>query len=277
MTRVRILGDHSRVHIGCAAVWSVLQDAIRLQNVEIVDNDNFDVLVVNGEGSMHHGRPAFRNKMAALEDAVSRGRRAFLVNTLWQENPNSYDHVLRALDGIVVREAKSRDDLAKRHDIIAHASIDLSYFARVEPQGSVLDFAGRIVVTDFLSPEYGNFVRATAGILAGLPYLDIKEGSWDRLVRSLRTSSLLVTGRHHAVYAASKAKVPFIAVKGNSHKIEGLFQSAAVVIPVLENMAEAAEAVRTWDGDVREFEKLWRWLDEQVIDDALPFNLVQSA
>lgn len=270
MTRVRVTGNHSAIHSGCAAAWSGLRTAVQLQNVELTDTDNFDVLVVNGEGSMHHGRPTFKSKMRALDEAISRGRRGFLVNSVWQENPSTFDNVLNALDGVVVREVKSQADLAERHGVLARTSIDLSYFAPVEQGGSFQEFNNQIVVSDFLSVELGDFVRVTGGPLSKHAYLSLSDGAWDYIVRSLRTCRLFVTGRHHGVYAACRARVPFIALRGNSHKIEGLMLSAGVNLPVCRSIAELVERANAWNGDLTEFERLWRWLDSQRIEDALP-------
>lgn len=52
--------------------------------------------------------------------------------------------------------------------------------------------------------------------------------SWRRAVASLN----LITGRQHAVYAACKARIPFAASEGNTHKIRGLIKTAGVEIPI---------------------------------------------
>jgi hypothetical protein len=48
------------------------------------------------------------------------------------------------------------------------------------------------------------------------------------LCRQISGSSLIVTGRFHMVCLAMLARTPFIAVGGNTHKIEGLLADAGL-------------------------------------------------
>ena len=58
MSRIRLAGDHSSYHCGSAAVVQTIAAELR-RHGEIVTDDAYDVLVVNGESSMHHGGGAF--------------------------------------------------------------------------------------------------------------------------------------------------------------------------------------------------------------------------
>ena len=55
-------------------------------------------------------------------------------------------------------------------------------------------------------------------------YIDIFNQHWRDFVSQLWYSNLLITGRHHEMYAACKAECPFVVIEGNTHKNQGLFK-----------------------------------------------------
>lgn len=258
--RIRLAGDHSSYHCGSAAVTQVIAAELR-RHGEIVTGADFDVLVVNGEGSMHHGGGAFRDKMSMIEAATAAGRPAFLINSVWQDNPHDFDSALAKCRQVVVREVLSQRAIAK-HGIAADIVPDLSYFAPVA-NGDLIDLKGGIVMTDFLSHEFGSFVRLRSRWAERYPFLDMRAIDWSTLVRSLKTARLLLTGRHHAVYAACKARTPFLALAGNTHKIEGIIASAGADIPVFRKFSELKAAIgeaEDWRG---RYDRLFDWYERQ--------------
>lgn len=260
--RIRLAGDHSALHAGCAAVFGYLLEEARSVGT-VVDDVDFDVLVVNGEGSMHHDSLGHRRKMDMLAAAIGRGKRAFLINSVWQANDGRYDHILRSLDGIVVRESKSRDELLRQHRIAATVHIDVSYWAGIDENGPLLDMKGATVATDFYSRDFAAFVRPTSGWLSKQRYLDMSTMGWSTLVRSLRTASVLVTGRHHAVFAACRAKIPFVALRGNTHKLEGMIETSGIQIPIWENPSDLEAGLRWAKVNRSAYDDLFAWMDSQ--------------
>ena len=227
----------------------------------LTEDDDFDILVMNGEGSMHHDSGPCRIKMRELSDALKRGRKAFLVNSVWQENSVKLNTVLERLDRIVLRETCSRDDLLLRHGMIAEVHPDLALQAQIDPNAEGVDCKGRVVMTDFYSRDFTAFVRITDGLLRRVDYINMKRLTWSAFVKSLSTSSLLITGRHHAVMAACKARVPFVALSGNTHKIEGFLRTAGSQIPVCRSPNELNNA-REWALDNKPlYDELFDWVD----------------
>ena len=276
--KIRLLGDHSDYHSGCNAVINYLRQEV-LEHGVLTDNDDYDILIVNGEGSMHHDSKAYQSKMKALGIAIGRGKRAYLVNTVWQENSPCFDHVLKHLDGVVVRECASQDDLITRHDTQAIVRIDVSYWATIDESAPYLDMRETMVVNDFYSREFHNFVQLTGGPLHRHAFLDMRELSWSSLVKTLRTASLLVTGRHHAVFAACRAKTPFVALRGNTHKIEGLIDMSGLPIPVCRKPSELTEAIRWAKENKAVYEQFFNWIDQQpklYLNDILDIKPVSS-
>jgi hypothetical protein len=77
---------------------------------------------------------------------------------------------------VVVREVLSRDAIAA-HGVAAQVMPDLSYFASVG-KGDVVEFKGGIVMTDFLSREFGCFVRLRSRWAERYPFVDMRAMDW---------------------------------------------------------------------------------------------------
>lgn len=188
--------------------------------------DEVDAVVVNGEGTIHHG--AGTEYLHVLGAASSRGKRTLLVNCVLEEVVG-FDEVLHALDDITVRDLRSQRFLAGRG--IASRLVYDSFLEAGFTGPPVADLQGRVVVTDWhhsRDPDVGQqllqYLRGVPQHTAWfLPFLsrDIAQ-AWQRIPATLAHARAVVTGRHHGVYAAALAGVPFVAMSGNTHKIDGL-------------------------------------------------------
>jgi hypothetical protein len=261
--RFRLVGDHSELHGGCAAVVRVLTATLNRVGRIVAEGEDHDVLVMNGEGSMHHDSTACRQKLRQIETAQEFGKATWLVNSVWQANDPDCDRILRRLDGFWVRGPVSAADLRARHGLDVPWGLDLSYFDPVETVPAPIDFGGETVTTDLWHSPFGGFVRPTAGALAALPYLDFAALSWNEAIASIATAGLLITGRHHAMYAACKARRPFVPIAGNTHKFEDLLRAAGVAVPVCSTWAEVRRAREWLARNPSEFERLFDWMDRQ--------------
>jgi len=261
--KIKLIGDHSAYHCGSAAAFSSLRRSCTSVARLVAPGEDFDWLIVNGEGTMHHGSRGAQKKVQAIHEAVAAGKRVDLVNTVWQDNPPEMVEAIRGCSEITVREILSQRQLASV-GITAGLVPDASYFEPIHPDAHIIDFGGRMVVTDFWSPEFAAFVRVEKRWINSLPYIDMQKLSWSGLVGSLKTASALITGRHHAVYAACRAGIPFFALRGNTHKIEGLVESASAEIPVFSRLADLKEIAISGPGSLSSgFDQLFSWLAQQ--------------
>lgn len=229
---------------------------------------DYDALLVNGEGSMHHGSRAFQKKMQLLREAVENGKPTYLVNTVWQENPANHDDVLKQLSGVSVREVLSQSDLLERHGIRSRVVTDVSASDAISRFCLRKNLHGRPALTDFWIPDQNSFgeLHQERGT-----YLPLADWSWSRIVSSLRTAGHLITGRQHAVFASCVARTPFLASEGNSHKIRGLLATAGAQVPVAEHpndIPELRDAVAKCAGEYR---KLFDFIKAQDYSRAVPF------
>jgi hypothetical protein len=241
----------------------------------VPEGADYDALLVNGEGNMHHGSKRFHHKMRLLGAAVAAGRPAFLVNSVWQDNPPDYDDLLPKLTGLFVREVLSQQELADRHGACSEVVPDASYFDCLPRLTLHRNFRGAPAVTDFyVKPQQAGarphrFERRDDLFPTArpLPFLD---WHWGRIVASLKTSSYLITGRHHAVYAACVARVPFVASEGNTHKIRGLIASARADILVADTPEEIPTVMAANLARPEEYERLFSWVARHDIGRLIP-------
>jgi len=232
---------------------------VRGNSDTVVNLDNIvkdiDAVIINGEGTMHHNRPVPHQYLNILRNAKKMGKKTALVNTVWQSMTldDEMKDVLRDTY-ISVREVMSARELQK-DDIHADIHLDLSYFNDVPEKMS----AHRELVV-------GKFFSQSDYRPQGVPYVDIFKQDWDTIVNVLRSADWFITGRHHELYAACKARCPFAVLDGNTHKNIGLIETAEVVVPVAppklakKNIPDFLARCKEHR---MEYEKLFNWMERQ--------------
>lgn len=262
--RIRLIGDHSAYHCGSAAAFETILASCRKAGRVVLEGEEYDILIVNGEGSMHHDSPTCRKKLSEIKAAGDLGKRVQLINTVWQGNAPSSADVLACCDKVISREVLSQQELL-RSGIQSEVLIDQSYFLPIDENATTKSFNKNMVLTDLFSRDLGTFAKVTTQWTWDVPYIQMHEWTWSSLVISLRSANVLVTGRHHAVYAACRARIPFLALKGNTHKIEGLIASAGVDIPIFDTYNELRKALRSKDWQKYDYDALFDWMDGQQV------------
>jgi len=86
--------------------------------------DRAGVVVVNGEGTLHHSAPAAMELMALAPYCHSRSIPVFLVNSVWQDNSRLMAQQAKSFSGCFVRESRSQAELAA-HGVTAEVVPDL--------------------------------------------------------------------------------------------------------------------------------------------------------
>lgn len=264
MRKIYFAGDHSRLHCGCQAVVAYIKSIFKDKDFEFVKKlDDADLLVVNGEGTMHHTSSGFKKKMNLIQAAQASGKKTYLINTVWEKNSNLYDSVLMGLDGFIVRESASQLDLVKNHGLNADVRLDFSYFCELKEVSKYKNLNGSKCLTDFYSSDFGGWVKYSGGAISKYPYLKMNDFSWSEFVKTLSTSSLLITGRHHAVFAACKARTPFVALESNTHKISGFVRMSNIPIPVCDRPSQLGTATKWAEKNKNAYSDFFDFLEEQ--------------
>lgn len=186
-----------------------------------------DILMINGEGTLHHSGHRARYLMVMIEEAKRTGKRVMLVNALFQQYDCSSDDLLADLVLLTVREPRSAA-FARRFGgaprILLDSAADpvflASGVARALTHGRVIGGAHKD----------GLLERPFAGLQGDR--LRMSDTSFEDIVATLRGAEIYLTAQHHGVYAAALAGCPFVTTPSNSHKIEAFVDWTGLPIPV---------------------------------------------
>lgn len=244
-------------HVGCKAVSDSHNRMFREENIEVTyryyvnelkelwkgniddtrraifDSDlinkikNVDAVVVNGEGTIHHG--AGLHLLGIISAAQELGKKTYLINSLFQVSEYYLDS-LKKLNDFTVREKNSSeylDSLGIKHRIVLDSILEAKF-----SDTPTIDLSGKIVVTDFHFQRQNDVGNALQKLLSEIgkdavyyPIYDKQRNvDWQNCLANWKPAKLVVTGRYHGIYLAALAGLPFIALPSNSWKIEGLLK-----------------------------------------------------
>ncbi|HEX4331500.1 MAG TPA: polysaccharide pyruvyl transferase family protein [Usitatibacter sp.] len=240
--------------------WS--QDAAFLREL-----DACSLVVVNGEGSLHHDRPEAERLLAVGAYARSRGKPAVLVNAGWEANSPQLAARLRDFARVCARDTRSAQRI-REAGIACDVVGDLSLYLAVSPgpaaaPGAPLAFTDSVDRLKALALErcrrtldasllsilfpaqgaggYPRFLREgiaasdlrAPGRLAAL--LRARHALWrassrrtDEFLARLAGFGFVVSGRFHACTLALLTGTPFAALASNTAKIESLVEDAGL-------------------------------------------------
>lgn len=186
-----------------------------------------DIVIVNGEGSIHHSRPRAQ-RLAALGPYcrdVLRLPSILLNATLFANEPALYDD-LRAFTAIAVRDRASAAELQRFGIANAIHAPDLSLRHELrgfrQPPGAT----PRIGFTDSIQKSTTEVLQRI-GTERGYIDCNIRvarrmPGMIDSYAGLIGSLDLLLTGRYHAVCYAIGTMTPFVAIESNTNKISAL-------------------------------------------------------
>ncbi|RLS58589.1 MAG: polysaccharide pyruvyl transferase family protein [Planctomycetota bacterium] len=280
--RAVILGDTAEAHHhGCELVMENLVTGLAEQGIATAFRHSgkhwrsvpqlcqaltqADLLVINGEGSIHHDRPLGYELIEAAEYAHQQGVPAYLINCTWQANSRLLAERAAVFRRIYVRESLSAVELAEA-GIATTITPDLTLATRCPPPSA--ERRGWLV-TDSTIPAITTQLYRLARQLGDAQYAPLISSQWNRgswvrtakrwaqrelgrrlgplgwcpasyaslahadqnarafLTRLSRCQAIL-TGRFHATCFAILTGTPVLAVKSNSSKIEGLLNDAGL-------------------------------------------------
>ena len=129
MPRVVLLNDTdvNGYHFGCARVMGVIRSQLAARGItpagavpvslnwrdrheDLVNSA--DLVLINGEGTLHHGSRKGRWLLEAAEATKARGGKVALINALWQNNPEDWAALIRHVDILACRDSRSAKALA---------------------------------------------------------------------------------------------------------------------------------------------------------------------
>lgn len=267
-------------HHGCTTVVETIAELARDNGIELSAmvpartdwlNDaatrtaleSADLIIVNGEGTIHHDRPAGRLLLQVAEWAKSADKPCALINTTWEANGPGMVDLARSFDLVSVRESTSKAEL-DRQGIDCRVVPDLALWYRYSGEGvrsgirvtdSVL--AGSSVALHHRLTKMGArpisllYARRTPletlrnlrryqldpnarveglGRIARATMADwwAQTADRDTFIKELTSAELVVTGRFHALILCLATHTPVIVVPSNTHKNEATLADAGL-------------------------------------------------
>jgi hypothetical protein len=262
--------------------------------------DGASLVVVNGEGTLHHSAPAAKELLGLAPYCQSRSIPVFLANSVWQDNSAFLAQQARSFTACFVRESHSATQLSEQR-VSAQVVPDLVLGWRAPtdttPRRSGTVITDSVILSDTqrlfaLSRRVPEAIFTTLQPPPGSPenytdhpferlFCDTSTTLGDRLGRvktrlfrargalysstrrllghqrqfsvedfchTLSHTSLLITGRYHAVCLAMLTGTPFLAVESNSHKVEGMLRDAGLGHRIVSRdvLREAVAQPSTW-------------------------------
>lgn len=228
-------------HIGCSLViknihrickdrqvdiiQSFSRKALRGEKTNLVPPSNYDFIIVNGEGTLHHSPQA---SDSLLDIPINKPK--ILVNSVW-EKMYCCSNFLSNFSFISVRESRSYNKICKS---VAKEKVeivpDLIFFDPIElVKQESIGYSDSVMthVCDTLGRNKNFF-----------PMQKVHAPSIGAYVSWMRSLDLLVTGRFHGVCLAMLLNVPFLAIPSNSHKIEGILEDCDCLDLLIEDLVE---------------------------------------
>jgi polysaccharide pyruvyl transferase WcaK-like protein len=229
--------------------------------------DACDVVLINGEGTIHHGSKYGLWLLEAAKYAKEKNKKVFLINALWQENPDSFYNYLSFFDGVYVRDSLSQIELSK-YGVDSVLLSDLTFDEDVSKYQS--ETKGKVSITDsvfnvlsmtlknksnnlgfvflpvvFLGKGFLGFIKFIFGgfgvrnipknLFLYLSYIyykfsilrDIRSDRSEYL-QCLSNSSGVICARFHTLCFVLKLKKPFFVIDSNSHKVKALLSDVGI-------------------------------------------------
>jgi ABC-type polysaccharide/polyol phosphate transport system ATPase subunit len=219
-----------------------------------------DVVLVNGEGSIHHNSVRALALLALIKTAVEAKKKVLLLNaTLQAVMPALLKEVLKEVNLIQVREPCSYDFL-KNLGIKSLIVPDIAFLGvsdETESQIRIQDSNFSVLVTGGVTtgkesleqlfiavesmgmrPVYfsigdGGEMEVAKNICAQRNVKLIEAGTFGvkELVGFIRQFPLAISGRHHINVFLMRAGIPFVALPSNTWKVEGTLSMVGYPIP----------------------------------------------
>lgn len=243
---ILLLNDTSRYHYGCQKVIESFEfdRSIKTNESPKVVFSEYSKVILNGEGTLHHDQKNADKFLRYLARAQEAGCETEIRNTVWQSMSPKYKEILSNCDKITVREVLSQQELSKI-GIEAEVELDRSLIPEVSyfPYEHVEVYEGQYFYNKSSESIY--------------PRIDIFKQDWDEMVNRLRNADVLITGRHHEMYAAIKARCRFIVIEGNTWKNRGLFETCGAK-PIMSKSLLPKVLSGEFD---EEYDKIWKFVE----------------
>jgi len=249
-----------------------------------------DIVLINGEGMVSNSRRLAHILAQSAPFCRERKIPCFLINSVYQDNGQDLAALVRQFDGVFVRESRSQAELrneaidsevvpdlvlshpdlqssARKGVMVTDSSCEVaaaklhefysrtqgaelgSLFTPIPASQALRKFVGRVIgkrASKRWRLDWHRVGKLRNPLFDAAPLDPV-----DHLFRKISSKSLIVTGRFHMVCMAMLARTPFIALPGNTHKIEGMLADANLSNRFSASLPESHDlhAWSTWYDD----------------------------
>ena len=222
---------------------------------------NVDIIIVNGEGTIHHSQINALNLLKIGKIAKSFNKKTILINSLFDTQDKNFYDLVRYFDLINVRDTLSKSYL----NIKKIKSIFTPDFTFYNPEKStnINNIKSEVLFTDSVNKDitfklikifkkkftffpilkypydekinFFNYLRKIKFFTLKFIHFLFKKNitnnyevrcyginSLYNYVNKITNSKIIITGRYHALCFAIQNFTPFLAIESNSHKISAL-------------------------------------------------------
>ena len=268
--------------------------------------DESDIVLVNGEGTIHHDCPAARRLVAVADHCAAAGKPTVLLNASWSSNSDELARSARNFSIISARESESEREL-QAAGLTCRRMADLALYGDIAPAQrnggiGVTDSVRRDIALDLdrlrrscggkaINIFYGR--SGLSGIRFFLRAFGVRQALGDplRLARTVRAAhdfgkcqmpaeadfiagiarlGLLITGRFHAAIFSLASLTPLLAVESSTPKISATLADAGVE-------PWRARTDTEFDVDLLRSAARWHGDEESNIRDFLSDNRTRQA
>ena len=269
-------------HFGCDRVMRVIESNLAMRGIAVCarsgvgnkwwDDAAFlenasaaDIIVINGEGTLHHARPKGESLLRIVDHPIASGKPVALINALYQENPPEWRRYLDKLALISPRDSWSaaalseltgqsishlpdlsmaegfhpaadtavRECLTIGESVLKETARDLVAFVDRHPESIFLPLIRTLHAPRPNRPwPFRQMRQAYASARSYLFRIQRKNSVFSRdefeFASNLTRSYLHISGRFHAICFAVTTKTPFLALASNAWKIEALVEDLGI-------------------------------------------------
>lgn len=271
-------------HHGCARVMGAVEHLSAINGFRILKTspahhcwkddpeilaavDQAKLLIVNGEGTIHHDREAGRRLLEVAAFARSKGIPSALINAGWEANGKEFQGLVRHFSLVSMRDSTSSEELSLA-GVRSRVVPDLSLYLETDSLGNdkTLSRIGYVdCVNRFTALEIDEICRAMKGRSLSILYSEpglfgylmfirqviaqadlsspatlsrlvmMRHRIWrastqdtSQFLQRLSRVKLLVSGRFHACTLALLTETPFVSMASNTQKITSLIKDAGL-------------------------------------------------
>jgi len=195
-------GEH---HFGCDRVMWTIERLIHARGGIIlafsgVRNDweadqpflaqlrDADVILINGEGTLHHGLPDAERLLRVVDHPARRNTPVCIVNALFQENPEEWRRFVEKTSIFATRDSRSADEVQAYHGPQTFQSLDYSLYEDPGPIVPLPERALNDVIGDSVS-------KRTTQKLADLSK-GVRDATFIPVMRTIKPSRPHLLGLH---------------------------------------------------------------------------------